>query len=325
MSTKPVKLALFGLGTMGMNHLRVLSILKNADLIGIYDLDTSRMQAMASQYGVKAFATPDAAFEDGDVDAVVICTPTSTHAEYITLASKHVKNIFVEKPMSSTLEQAKEICALRDKEGINIQVGFIERFNPVVQQLRNVLEASGQIINIDFTRTNKISARIMDVDVIYDLMIHDIDLALYLNGPVKSLSANGVVQNGFIDFASVMIIHENGRFSRLLASRITQKKIRKIEATCEDLFVDCEMFKKELLINRQSEVHQKPGEPFRISSTQESIEVKPQEALLLELQSFVASCGGVKATTTPTERDALAAITVCDQIQKRIYEQCATA
>lgn len=318
---QPVKVVLFGLGVMGMNHLRVLSILKDVDLLGVFDLDFARAQKSAAAHRIKAFATREDALA-AKPDAVVICTPTSTHADYINFAAGSVKNIFVEKPMGVSPEEAQAVCALKESKGLNIQVGFIERFNPVVQQLRNVLQSSGKIINVDFVRTNKISARIQDVDVIADLMIHDIDLALYLNGPVKSLSANGTVQDNLVDFASAVIVHENGSFSRILASRITEKKIRKIEATCSDLFVDCELFKKELIINRQSEIHQKPGEPFRISSSQESIEVKQQEALLMELQTFIASCSGVRDVMAPSEQDALAALELCHQIQSRIYEQC---
>ena len=253
------------------------------------------------------------------VDAAVICTPTVTHGDYIRRAARHVKKIFVEKPMADSLEEAQALSAFAATHGLGIQVGFIERFNPAVQQLKSVLDKSAQVISIDFTRTNKLSARITDVDVVTDLMIHDIDLALYLNGPVSSVSAHGVAQGQMIDFASALLTHQNGRFSRIQASRITEKKIRTIQATCIDMYVDCELVRKELLINRQSEIQQQDGGPYTISAIEQTIEVRQQEALLTELQAFVAFCHA-QDVDVPTAADGLHAADICDQIQKAVRQ-----
>ena len=102
---------------------------------------------------------------------------------------------------------------LSEKNNLNIQVGFIERYNPAIKQLKKILDQSRKVVSIDFTRTNKISKRITDVDVIIDLMIHDIDLALYLNGPIQSVSAHGFVEDKMIDYASVLLTHTNKNFS----------------------------------------------------------------------------------------------------------------
>lgn len=317
MEKPAIRLGLIGLGRMGQNHLRVLSILKSVDLKFVYDADYEKAKELAENSGTTAYKNLDEALSS-ELDAVVICTPTSTHASYIKKASEHITNIFVEKPMTATLEEAKEILAIVKARHINLQVGFIERFNPTVQQLKNILDASGKVISIDFTRTNKLS-RITDVDVISDLMVHDIDLALYLNGPVEKVSAHGAIDNNLISFSSAILTHKNGKFSRLQASRITEKKMRKIEATCEDIFVDCELLRKEIIVIKQSETFQEEGKPYKISSTHENIEVKQQEALLLELQSFIASCQGSKTEINPTAEDGLNAILICDQIQSGIY------
>jgi predicted dehydrogenase len=227
-----------------------------------------------------------------------------------------VRNIFVEKPLADTLENAEAVARFVADKGVNLQVGFIERFNPAVQSLKQVLDKSERVISIDFTRTNKLSARITDVDVVTDLMIHDIDLALYLNGPARSVAAHGFAHGKMIDFASALITHENGRFSRIQASRITEKKMRLIEATCVDMFVDCELLRKEIIISRQSEIRQAEGQPYTISAVQEAIEVRPQEALLSELQAFVASCRGQASTENPGVQDGLAAMQICEDIQK---------
>ncbi len=313
-----LKVGLIGLGNMGRNHLRVLSMLKGVDLVFVYDVDQEATQRLAAASGTRGLSDLDAGL--GDVDAVVIASPTVTHADYIRQVAGKVKNIFVEKPLAQSLAEAQSVTEFAEKEKLNIQVGFIERFNPAVQGLKNIIDKSARVISIDFTRTNKLSARITDVDVVTDLMIHDIDLALYLNGPARLVSAHGYGNGKMIDFASALITHENGRFSRIQSSRITEKKIRLIEATCVDMFVDCELFRKEIIISRQSEIVQVPGEPYKIAGIQENVEVKPQEALLSELQAFVASCYGRPSDVHPGVGTGLAAMQVCDQIQKAVRE-----
>jgi predicted dehydrogenase len=312
-----IKIGLVGLGKMGQNHLRVLSLLKSVELVFVYDLNTNLAEQLGETYGVQTHADLDRLLPQ--VDAVVICTPTVTHGDYIRKGAGHVKNIFVEKPIADSLEEAQALYVFAVEHGLKLQVGFIERFNPAVQQLKIVLDKSAQVISIDFTRTNKLSARITDVDVVTDLMIHDIDLALYLNGPVRSVSAHGVAQGQMIDFASALLTHENGRFSRIQASRITEKKIRTIQATCADMYIDCELVRKELLINRQSEIQQADGGPYTISAIEQTIEVRQQEALLTEMQTFVAYCHG-QDVQVPTTKDGLQAAEICDQIQKAVRQ-----
>lgn len=316
MNEKPIRVGLIGLGRMGENHLRILSMIKGVELAFVADADAAVAGRHGAAHGVPVVSNLDSAL--GSVDAVVICTPTVTHADYIRMVAGRVRNIFVEKPLADTLEEAERVASFAVDKGLNVQVGFIERFNPAVQGLKQVLEKSERVISIDFTRTNKLSARITDVDVVTDLMIHDIDLALYLNGPARSVAAHGFAQGEMLDFASALITHENGRFSRIQASRITEKKIRLIEATCADMFVDCELLRKEIIISRQSEIRQAEGQPYTISAVQEAIEVRPQEALLSELQAFVASCSGYRASEVPGVVDGLAAMRISHEIQKRV-------
>ena len=316
MSNKSLRVGLIGLGRMGQNHLRVLSLLKGVELAFIADADLAVAQRLGAQFDVPGVSDVNSVLDSAD--AVVICTPTVTHADYIRLAASKVRNIFVEKPLADTLEEANAVARLVAEHNINLQVGFIERFNPAVQGLKQVLDKSERVISIDFTRTNKLSGRITDVDVVTDLMIHDIDLALYLNGPASSVAAHGFAHGNMIDFASALITHRNGSFSRIQASRITEKKMRLIEATCIDMFVDCELLRKEIIINRQSEIRQSEGQPYTISAVQESIEVRPQEALLSELQAFVASCNGGTPAGLPGVQDGLAAMKICEDIQKAV-------
>jgi len=312
----PVKVGLIGLGRMGQNHLRVLSLLAAADLRFIYDIDADNGRRLSESSGIPFASDLDAAL--AEVDAVVIASPTTTHAEYIAQASRHVRNIFVEKPVTENLATTMGVAELARSQGLNLQVGLIERFNPAVTQMKQLLDRSQQVVSVDFVRTNKISARITDVDVVTDLMIHDIDLALFLNGPVTAVSAHGVAEGPMIDYAAALFTHQNGRFSRIQASRITDKKMRSIQATCKDMFIDCELLRKEITLSRQSEVEQRPGEPYRISAVEEKIEVQPREALQLELQSFLASCTDGPAQGVPGIEDGISAISLCEQILSAI-------
>ena len=319
--SEAVKIGIIGLGRMGQNHLRVLSLLAAADLCFVYDLDTENAKRLAEAAGTVAATDLEAAL--AGVDAVVIASPTTTHAAYIELAAKHVRNIFVEKPITEKLESSRAVAALVKEKDLNLQVGLIERFNPAVEQMKRLLDRSQQVVSVDFVRTNKISARITDVDVVTDLMIHDIDLALFLNGPVTAVSAHGVAEGPMIDYAAALLTHENGRFSRIQASRITDKKMRSIQATCKDMFVDCELLRKEITLSRQSEVEQRPGEPYRISAVEEKIEVVPREALQLELQAFLASCCGDVDPGIPGADAGVAAMAVCEQILTAILGETA--
>lgn len=311
-----IRVGLIGVGKMGQNHLRILSMLKGVDLAFIHDASPTAADKLASAYRVKAVSNPFDHLENAD--AVVIASPTVTHADYVKKVGKAVRNLFVEKPLAATLAEAGELATFAQASNLNMQIGFIERFNPAVQATKRVLSRSGKVISIDFTRTNKLSARITDVDVVNDLMIHDIDLAMYMNGPVKTVEAHGMAQGNMIDFASALLTHTNGSFSRIQASRVTEKKMRLIQATCDDMFVDCDLLRKEIIISRQSEIRQVDGEPYTISAREESVEVRPQEALLSELQAFIASCRGEFSEDLPGVKAGLDAMIVCDQIQKAV-------
>lgn len=311
-----LKVGLIGLGRMGQNHFRVLSMLKGVDLSCVYDVDRDLAHRTAGPSGIVVAES----LEDmlPLVDAVVIASPTITHAEYVEHIGNRIKKIFIEKPLAATLEASERVRAFARDQGLFVQVGFIERYNPAVQQIKRLYDKSDQVVSTDFIRTNKISARITDVDVITDLMIHDIDLALFLNGPVVAVAAHGVADGPMIDFASALLTHTNGRFSRILASRITDKKMRSVQGTCRDMFIDCDLLRKEIKLSRQSEVVQRPGEPYTITAIEETLEVRPQEALLTQLQAFVTACRTGNESDVPGAQDGMAAMAICAQIQGAI-------
>ncbi len=311
----PLRVSILGIGSMGRNHLRVLNMLKGVEIAYIFDFNEDELKKLSEQYQVPYTTDVDIALVG--IDAVVIVTPTSTHFEYFNLCVGKVKNVFIEKPLASTLDQAEQIKTLAKKNGMFIQCGFIERFNPVVVELKRVLEEE-EVINADFSRTNRLSSRITDVDVVLDLMIHDIDLALYLNGPVKSVVAHGKSENGLVAFASALIHHENGSFSRVLASRMTEKKQRSIQVTTSNAYIDAELLRKELIVHKQSTMTQEKGQPYVVSSLEQKIEVKPQEALLMEHQAFIAACRGEFSSCLPTVDDGVESLQVSELILEKI-------
>lgn len=312
-----VRIGLLGLGQMGRNHLRILSMLRGADISFVHDSDSGHAETVAAEYGVRAVDDVEASLEG--VDALIICTPTWTHADCVERYADRVRAIFVEKPLAHSVEAARRLEQIAGAAGVAIQVGFIERFNPAIAALRGVLDNAERVISIDFIRTNKLSARITDVDVIMDLMIHDIDLALYLNGPVEAISAHGVRKGELIEFASAQLRHENGRFSRLQASRITEKKMRLVHATCEDRFVECDLLRKEILIHRQS-VIQQSGSSYSIASQQEAVNIGLQEALLSELQAFIQLARGEADPVIPNIRQGVESLVVADAIAAAVLK-----
>ena len=150
MNDKPIRVGLIGLGRMGQNHLRILSMLKGVELTFVADADVAVASRFGAVHGVPGVSTLDGVLDLAE--AVVICTPTVTHADYIRVVAGKVRNIFVEKPLADTLEEANRVAQFAAEKGLNVQVGFIERFNPAVQSLKQVLDKSERVISIDFTR-----------------------------------------------------------------------------------------------------------------------------------------------------------------------------
>lgn len=316
-ATTPLRIGIIGLGRMGQNHARVLSLLAGVELAWTYDIDAARSAEVAARHGTSAASDLDEAL--GTVDAVVIASPTTAHVGHVRQALGKVRNLFVEKPLTHDLASSLALADEIRAAGALVQVGFIERFNPAVRQLKEVLEdGRGTVVSIDFARTNKISSRITDVDVVTDLMIHDIDLALHLNGPVTKVDAVGVAHGAMIDFANAHLTHANGSFSRIQASRITDRRKRSIEATCTDKFVDCDLLRKEITCSREAQERDAVNGPYRITATEEKIEVSPGESLLGELAAFAqAVCGNV-GPEVPGLDEAVAAMKVCEAIRETI-------
>jgi len=311
-NNKKIRLGIIGLGKMGKNHLNILSILNSVEVKFVSDPDNKKNNNKNFLFTKKPFSLLK------EVDAVIIATPTSTHFDIIKKIGKKVKNIYVEKPLAENFSEVKKIINFVKKNKINLRVGFIERFNPAVESLLKIIKKNQKIISFDFTRTNPLSSRIKDVDVVIDLMVHDIDLAILFNGNVKFVKSYGYKKLGKIFYVTAILLHENGVLSRILTSRITQKKIRLINVVIENKYIECDLLRKEIYISKNTKVKDYSKKSFIYKNFGEVVETSPQEALLSELQAFINSCLGFDNKYLANHLHSYEVMRVCEKIQKEI-------
>ncbi|MBL7108197.1 MAG: Gfo/Idh/MocA family oxidoreductase [Candidatus Cloacimonetes bacterium] len=288
-----MKIGVIGVGHLGQHHARVFSELDNAELIGIYDIDHSRATLIAEKNHCKAFETVEELLLK--VDAISIAAPTITHFEYCKKCLENNKNVFVEKPICSNLNDAKKLVSLADKKNLKIQVGHIERFNPAIMALSDILISP---IFIEANRIAPFTPRGSDVPVVLDLMIHDIDIILSLvKSKVKSINAVGVpILTDDIDIANAKIEFENGALANITASRISLKRERKIRFFQKDMYIslnyqnkDVQVVKKNPEINRIMQEIMSGKQQPNISEMYhtQKVEIIEREPLKTELQNFV--------------------------------------
>lgn len=288
-----MKIGVIGVGHLGQHHARVFSELDNAELIGIYDIDHSRATLIAEKNHCKAFETVEELLLK--VDAISIAAPTITHFEYCKKCLENNKNVFVEKPICSNLNDAKKLVSLADKKNLKIQVGHIERFNPAIMALSDILISP---IFIEANRIAPFTPRGSDVPVVLDLMIHDIDIILSLvKSKVKSINAVGVpILTADIDIANAKIEFENGALANITASRISLKRERKIRFFQKDMYIslnyqnkDVQVVKKNPEINRIMQEIMSGKQQPNISEMYhtQKVEIIEREPLKTELQNFV--------------------------------------
>jgi predicted dehydrogenase len=223
---------------------------------------------------------------------VSIATPTPTHFDLAMRCLERGIHVLVEKPMTETLEQAEKLAQLVDTNGLVLQVGHIERFNPAYIELKHVVEQTN-ILAVNFRRLSAFEHSNDDADVIMDLMTHDIDLALDLIGSKPtSINANGLTAvSGDVDHAVACLCFESGPLAILTASRVTEHKVRSIEATTLEAYAEVDLLDKNVSIHRRTKGeylnHNHRGVRYRQESIVERIHVPTSEPLFLELQHFI--------------------------------------
>lgn len=287
MDKKILNIGIIGLGFMGQNHLRILSILKNVNIKFVYDKNLLLTKKIAKEYKlnfiIKIKEIPE------NIDALILATPTTTHYKYIIKLHKKIPNIFVEKPLSTNLKEIKKIEVISKKT--LIFVGLIERFNPIILTIKELLKNKKEIYHFDFVRLSNAHNRVKDTDVIFDLMIHDIDLAVCFNGEVKNIKAYGIKRNNRILFVDAILLHKNNKITKIQSSLLSQLKERKIRIVGNDFQIYSDLLKKEISLIEKSEIQDISfNSNLVVSSYQKNIEIKPGESLLNELKFFIKLC-----------------------------------
>jgi predicted dehydrogenase len=295
-------------------------------LVGVYDTDNKQCKSIAAQFKARAYRSLNEMLEH--VDGVSIVTPTKNHAEIAEACIKKGKHVFIEKPISKTVEEAESIIALAKKHKVTLQVGHIERFNPALSPLERFT------INPKYIEVQRLApymVRGTDIPVVLDLMIHDIDLVLsFIDSPVKNIEASGVsIMTSSVDIANARIHFENGAVANMTSSRVAKDRVRKIKLFQQDLYITIDFLIGLTEVYRVMDVEEK-GTPAIISAPIESkgkqrhiIYEKPkinkQDALQMELINFVESIQG-KAKPIVDGVAGKEALRVALQIQNKILE-----
>lgn len=298
-----IKIGVIGTGNMGKNHVRILSEETSIfRLEAIYDMDTDTAISVSKKYGgIKV--TRSAGELLGLVDAAVIAVPSSRHMEVALKAAEMGVHTLVEKPLALSSVDADRICNAFEKSGAVLMVGHVERYNPVVAELENIIKGENAVA-FDIHRCSPFSPRISDADVISDLMIHDIDILCSGLNPVKikRIGAQGssVFSKNSIDYAQALIEFENGVLASITSSRITEDKIRTIDVHAKEAFIRADLLSRELQITRRTNYACETCKTrlYEQDSVIEKVVVPSAEPLRAELLSF-ADCitNGTKPLT----------------------------
>lgn len=238
-----INVAVIGVGSIGAHHARIFSALDNVNLSGVVDIDPMRSHEISSQYNCGVFSDYREILDS--VDAVSIAAPTTLHYKIGIDCIRNNKHVLIEKPVTSTIEEAEDLISEAEKRGIVLQVGHLERFNSAITKISSMVE------NPQFIESQRLSpflGRGIDVDVTLDLMIHDIDIILSLvNSDIADLRATGAkVLTENIDVAHAWIEFSNGCIAEAVTSRIANEKVRKLKVFQKNSFLDLDYQNQEI-------------------------------------------------------------------------------
>ncbi|HNY03201.1 MAG TPA: Gfo/Idh/MocA family oxidoreductase [Bacteroidales bacterium] len=319
-----LKIGVLGAGHLGKIHLKCIKEIPEFDLVGFYDPDTENAEKTKQEYGVKKWDSLDGLI--GEADVVDIVTPTISHFECASKALKRCRHVFIEKPVVTTLDEARELIKIAREANVKVQVGHVERFNPAFLAAEPWFNRP---MFIESHRLAQFNPRGTDVPVILDLMIHDIDIILsVVKSNIRKISASGVaVVSDTPDIANARIEFDNGCVANLTASRISLKNMRKSRFFQRDAYISVDFLKKELEVVRLDAVPEGetpegflldlgPGKGTKQISF-ERPEIKPLNAIRTELESFHAA---IVNNTVPmvTINDGYSALEVAYRIIEKI-------
>jgi len=273
-----VRVGIVGVGYLGTQHARILSYLEEADLQAVADINFEKALQIGNRHGVRYFQH----FEEmlDDIDAAVVSADTSAHFAISECLLRNGKHVLVEKPITETVEQGERLCALADEKGLIFQVGHLERFNPAVEAVENMISEPKFL---EVQRLGSFSARSLDVDVVLDLMVHDLDIIMSLiKDEVVSIKSSGIhVLSEKIDIANARLEFKSGCVATLTASRVHQGKVRKLRIFEPTSYYAIDYIDQEVKIfpldGRQADIR--------------TLKITKEEPLRKELLNFLASIG----------------------------------
>ena len=275
-----MKIVQIGTGGWGKNHTRILSQL--GVLSAVCDADSQRSKEYGEKYSVNHYESLDDLLISEEFDGAFVVTPTSTHTEIATKLLEAKKHVFVEKPITYKSEDGEKLAKLAEKNKVILTCGYIERFNPVVDLVKNYVKEKkfGELLMLEFHRENRMPLHIKDVGIIYDTSVHDIDTANWLfdDMPHVVFARAGKIKHEHEDFASIMLGYKDDKVAIISSNWITPKKVRKFNAVCTDAIISSDFITQEIIIEKSDE--------------SETVQNEKQEPLLLEIQSFLGAIEG---------------------------------
>jgi len=320
-----LNIGVLGAGHLGKIHIKCIKEIPEFNFIGFYDPDPAISAKVEKEFNVTRFGSLDSLIDS--VDVVDIVTPTISHFECASRSLKKCRHVFIEKPIVTSIEEARELIKIANEANVKVQVGHVERFNPAFLAVESFIDHP---MFIESHRLAQFNPRGTDVPVILDLMIHDIDIILsVVKSNIKKISASGVaVVSDTPDIANARIEFDNGCVANLTASRISLKNMRKSRFFQRDAYISVDFLKKEVDVFRIKDVD--PGEKSPVGfvldlghgkeSKQilfDKPDVKPLNAIKAELESFYAA---IINNTLPsvTINDGYIALEVAHEIIKKI-------
>ncbi len=298
---KQLDVAVIGCGAWGYHHARVYSELPSVRLVAVADLDPRRVQRVTERFHCKGYSCVENLLHESNVDAVSICTPTVTHYELTSIALNARKHVLVEKPMTDNTEEAMDLIKQARNFGVFLSVGFVERFNPAVQEAKKNVDRGeiGEVLIIHTRRVTRRPARVGDIGVVKDLGIHDVDVMNYIMGeaPQSVYARIGAHNHCFEDHANMVLGYSSMRSGFVETNWLTPKRVRTLTITGSEGIIDVEYTTQELRVEKNDHIYQ-PLNWYR-------------EPLYLELLDFTSAVLE-KHKPSVTGQDGLRALQVCE-------------
>ncbi len=303
---RKIGVAVIGTGFWGKNHARVYKELPSTELVAICDVNPERAKATAAQYGVKAYTESSRMMKNEEIEAVSICTWSTVLAKEAFKALRAGKNVLVEKPMATNSKQAEKLCATAEQNGLVLTVGFLQRFIPGLQVIREAVEKKriGELVCANAKRVSQWPERIGDVGVVKDTAIHDIDVMRFISkqDPITVYAKMGSMKHAkFEDYAHIMLTYQNGESAFIESNWLTPYKTRTLVVTGSDAIMRLDYITQDVWIEQQKETVQ-PRLPF-------------QEPLKCELQQF-AECVLEQKKPLITGEDGVKALEIAEAAMK---------